>query len=83
MNADILMQDVQNLLEKFSRNLYRAADSKNTDSFFVNIHIYLLTWALGISQTMIKCHYSSQVSVLEWKIHEEFSSQDFARFSTQ
>lgn len=37
MNADILHQDIQTLLEFFAKNCYRASDSKNLESFFVNI----------------------------------------------
>lgn len=46
MNADILMQDVQSLLEKFARNLYKA---KDTDPYFVNIIIeHYLSHKCGI-----------------------------------
>lgn len=47
MNAEILHQDIQTLLEYFSKNSYRASDSKSSDSFFVSILInpakYFLT----------------------------------------
>lgn len=37
MNADILHQDIQTLLEFFAKNCYRASDSKSSESFFVSI----------------------------------------------
>lgn len=38
MNAEILHQDIQTLLEFFAKNCYRASDSKSSsESFFVSI----------------------------------------------
>lgn len=36
MNAEILHQDIQTLLEFFSKNCYRASDSKNSETFYVS-----------------------------------------------
>jgi hypothetical protein len=37
MNAEILHQDIQTLLEFFAKNCYRASDSKSSESYFVSI----------------------------------------------
>lgn len=37
MNAEILHQDIQTLLEFFAKNNYRATDSKSSESFYVSI----------------------------------------------
>lgn len=36
-STEILHQDIQTLLEFFSKNCYRASDSKNSEPFYVNI----------------------------------------------
>lgn len=47
MNSEILHQDIQTLLEYFSKNSYRASDSKNSDSFFVSISINFANYLLS------------------------------------
>lgn len=41
MNAEILHQDIQTLLEFFAKNCYRASESKSSESYFVSISMKL------------------------------------------